>query len=158
MQKKPCTFNWREIGYLNPNNRLISKTALLLFLFLGLFSIQYVIQRSKVAKIIFKNNENEMLWRDETKAEKLHFSQNVECILVSVIMKRKIRKRKVTWEPTWEQMPKLNSCIIRLGSPPTRQKFAHPILTPRKCPPSRLPPPPTKFLSPHQKSIHPTAK
>ena len=30
----------------------------------------------------------------------VHFSQNVEYILVSVIMKRKIRKRNVTSEPT----------------------------------------------------------
>ena len=32
----------------------------------------------------------------------VHFSQNVEYILVSVIMKRKIRKRNVTSEPTWQ--------------------------------------------------------
>ena len=108
--KKPCTFNWREIGHWNPNNRLISKTALLPFLFLGYFSIQYVILRSKVAKpMIFKSNENEMLWRDETKAEKLCiFPKMLNVLNVSVIMKRKIRKRKVTREPT----PKLNSCII----------------------------------------------
>ena len=125
--KKPCTFNWREIGHWNPNNRLISKTALLPFLFLGYFSIQYVILRSKVAKpMIFKSNENEMLWRDETKAEwnkswkTVHFSQNVEFILVSVIMKRKIRKWNVTSEPTWEPTSKLNSCIIPCWQPYSR--------------------------------------
>ena len=98
-----------------------------------------------------------MLWRDEI-AEKLWiFSQNVECILVSVIMKRKIRKRKVTWEPTWEQMPKLNSCIIRLGSPPTRQKFAHPISHLENVPPvdSPLPPPQPSFYPPTKSQFTP---
>ena len=38
-----------------------------------------------------------MLWQDETKAEKLCiFPKIFECILVSVIMKRKIRKQNVT--------------------------------------------------------------